>query len=156
MINPLTYNIYSDKFYMQELIYNRSFSVMSRLFGFEFPSVQGNYFESLLNSRYYIDIFLKRLQFFKDRRIYLNFCVANSFIKFFLPAVQFSIIPFRSSNLTFSINSLKKQYKIGWYQAYEFYMVQDTNIFLIILMLKMKVLLGMKKMDVKYLLIKKV
>ena len=129
MVNSLTYQIYSDKFYMQELIYNRSFSVMSRLFGFEFPQVQGNYFKSLLDSRYYIDVFVRRLQFAKDRWIYPNICFDNCFIKFFLPTVQFSIVPFRSSNLTLSINSPKKQYKIGWYQAYEFYTVQTMNTF---------------------------
>lgn len=134
IINSSTYRVHSPEFYMEESIYDRSFSVMSRLFGFEFPLLQNDYLEYLLKSRYCFDIFVKRLYFFKARKFSTGNYTIDNLVNFFFPTIQFSVIPFQDSDVGCSTKSVGKQYKIGWHSTYSFYanqvikIVDDTKI----------------------------
>ena len=115
LTNPQFYNVYSKNYYLENLIYNQGFSLMSRLFGYEFPLCEQNYYESLMNSRVYIDIFIKQLKFVIQDCQSLR--QLNKFIKNTVPfqEFQFCLIPFQNAKTVNVLTKNAKHFKIKWH-----------------------------------------
>ena len=115
LINPRSHNVYSKQYYLEKLVYNQGFSLMPRLFGFEFPLCEQNYFESLIKSRVHLNILIRQTNFLMQEYpllSYLNDCNIGT-IPF--QEIQFCLVPFKNNNSIKLLRKRSKHYKISWH-----------------------------------------
>ena len=123
LFKPFKSTVYPAAHYRSKLINNKAKVIMPRLFGFEFPKCQLNYYDLLLDSRFYLGICFKYFNYSRNNFPFFNDLENNFLFKKNFPEIQFYFLTFRyQMNLMVSKirNSQLNQLNSMWYSLFKF------------------------------------
>ena len=88
--------LYPSLYYRTKIFNNQAKVIMPRLFGYEFPEHQLNYYSLLLNSRFYLGVYFKHFNYLTNSLAPLNNSERNFSFKKGFPEIQLYFLTFQN------------------------------------------------------------